>query len=840
MKKNFIAATAIPIFLLISGTTSAFVPGPPRSAATGGKTHQDITEEALDQIYALYGYGPKGIKSYTSAIKAARKSLAYWNAWVDYHEDKDAFSHCDGERLQECSDRVQKRISEGVDALKADNADDARSLIGKSFHTLQDFYSHSNWVELGHGEPNPNMGVGVISGIAAPESNTCIDAPALHFCFAENIITSNLTSGYFGGSSGAPPTGVRKCYHGGSFDTLGRDGINKDSTTCILGVPSILGVPYASIISPHDELHPAAAAVAIKATVQALKDIKSRVTDQEMKNLLGIGPSIGFAIDTTGSMGSVISAVRAQVISIVNSRLGTDEQPSRYILSPFNDPGIGPITITGDISTFKSSVNALFANGGGDCPELSMTGLFAAVAASDNNGVVFLFTDASAKDARLSGLVYGLAERKRVAIYPSIFGSCSPYDPAYFQLAERTGGQVFILNRTEAGAVTQLAGLLAKSNTVNILSIAGALSSTPVEHVFPVDSTTNSITISASINGSASVAITRPDGSVVQKTDPGVTVVPLAAALVYSIKTPVVGNWRITASGSGTYSANVNGESVLSFDDFEFVALGGRPGHTGYYEITGRPVVGTPQTALANISGKPLTVQFEFRTRSGALIHGFTLPVNDPDNSEFIGEVSLPTQAFVVYALGQDSIGQPFQRVIGSQITPQLVSIVPPSAVDLGRGQDTSYFFQVKNEGPSDTFSFSALDDRNYVTGVTPASATLATGATVNVKVVIQPASTSSAGTLDTLTFSAASTTQSDVSNSAILISRVVDPVILGDVNRDGLVNCEDLNLVKASFGKKVGQPAFNPAVDLDTNGIVDIRDLSVVARQVSAVTKCN
>lgn len=107
-------------------------------------------------------------------------------------------------------------------------------------------------------------------------------------------------------------------------------------------------------------------------------------------------------------------------------------------------------------------------------------------------------------------------------------------------------------------------------------------------------------------------------------------------------------------------------------------------------------------------------------------------------------------------------------------------------------------------------------------------------------KVDLTPPTTTSVGTIDTLTFSAESVTRNDVRNFAVLSSQVIAPPAVGDVNRDGRVDCDDLGLVKASFGKRAGQPAFNPTVDIDINGIVDARDLAQVARQVPVGTICN
>ena len=62
---------------------------------------------------------------------------------------------------------------------------------------------------------------------------------------------------------------------------------------------------------------------------------------------------------------------------------------------------------------------------------------------------------------------------------------------------------------------------------------------------------------------------------------------------------------------------------------------------------------------------------------------------------------------------------------------------------------------------------------------------------------------------------------------------------LFGDVNRDGLVDCADLALIKASFGSRTGSRAFNPDVDVDTNGVIDIRDLAAVSRVLPVGTNC-
>ena len=62
---------------------------------------------------------------------------------------------------------------------------------------------------------------------------------------------------------------------------------------------------------------------------------------------------------------------------------------------------------------------------------------------------------------------------------------------------------------------------------------------------------------------------------------------------------------------------------------------------------------------------------------------------------------------------------------------------------------------------------------------------------------------------------------------------------VVGDVNGDGTVDCADIGIVKASYGKRTGQLGFDSRADLNGNGVVDINDLAAVSRQLPAGTKC-
>ncbi len=60
-----------------------------------------------------------------------------------------------------------------------------------------------------------------------------------------------------------------------------------------------------------------------------------------------------------------------------------------------------------------------------------------------------------------------------------------------------------------------------------------------------------------------------------------------------------------------------------------------------------------------------------------------------------------------------------------------------------------------------------------------------------------------------------------------------------GDLNKDGVVNCADIAVVKASFGKKTGQAGFDVRADINSDGVVNVLDLSTIAKLLPAGTAC-
>ncbi len=448
-------------------------------------------------------------------------------------------------------------------------------------------------------------------------------------------------------------------------------GINKDSLNC----------GY----SPHFEDHPTAVALAIKATIQYIEDIKEKLTDSELRLLFGVGPTLAFVIDTTGSMADIISSVSEQSIEIVTKREGTPDEPNTYVVAPFNDPTTGPVTTTSDFATFKTSISSLTAFGGGDCPELSITGMLNAVDILNEGASLFMMTDAAPKDADLAGELISAATAKNINIYPFKFDSLcddslakrqdSVSNGVYAAIALATGGQYHSLPRSEVGIISGLIDAISKGDSSSVLKITDTASSgAPISYNIPVDSLMTEVSVSLRGIG-VTFAIAHPDGSLLDLTGAGVTSTVLSDGHFVTIKTPADGAWIVTIKGPGSFTLDVTGISSLHFSSFEFVAIGGRPGHTGYFPIIGPPAYDHDVAAIGTLEGAFSSAKFNFRSPAGAVVVDAAMKAGtgdfgDPPTNSFFGVLSLIPGTLFVYVSGLDTAGKPYQRVLPSVITP--------------------------------------------------------------------------------------------------------------------------------------------------------------------------
>ena len=101
------------------------------------------------------------------------------------------------------------------------------------------------------------------------------------------------------------------------------------------------------------------------------------------------------------------------------------------------------------------ALNQLSAGGGGDCPDLALSGLRSTIDNCNSDCAVFVITDADPKDKGMLESVKRLIVTKRIQVNFILTGSCNnaTIDPVYYQIAEFSLGLVVHVAKNEFASV---------------------------------------------------------------------------------------------------------------------------------------------------------------------------------------------------------------------------------------------------------------------------------------------------------------------------------------------------------------------------------------------------
>ncbi|XP_005945584.1 von Willebrand factor A domain-containing protein 7 isoform X2 [Haplochromis burtoni] len=678
-------------------------------------------------------------------------------------------------------------ITQGMVAIKAnvhnENFQAARTTLGRVLHTLQDFYSHSNWVELGYTKPysnliNPGLPLDNLADVNTPTCSNCDSASGT--CpnqLLPNILKDKkLTSGYMGVFSSVKPKG--KCSHGGAADHTSkinpRGGISKDERH-------------------QDNLafHNAAVQAATDASLELLQDLRLAVGDSNFLRMMGIARSsvLCFVIDTTGSMSDDIEEARSVVYQIIDAYKGTQDEPSEYILVPFNDPEFGPMIRTTDVDKMKEEISKLTASGGGDEPEMCLSGLQLALTGAPSSSDIYVFTDALAKDIELKDTINALisSTKSKVSFFITTPFSrrrrslrAASFDD-YKDIALTSGGQAIHVSKSE---LSQATDIILDTSTSALVTVLQRARNPGTQETFPftLDESLKNITIC--ITGrSITFTLTNPAGVTQSQSEASgklgtiQTVGNLHRIRFNSEKQ--AGNWQIHINSNQPYTLKITGQSTITFI-YDFVESFAGP-HPGYAVLSGRPQEGQSATLILSVMGRRGPSSMTAEQVSLAKVSGpesFSNGVlTQMDNGEILVTVeAVPKGEFVVVVKGTDKVSNSqFQRQSNTQMSLSKVKIQAVVDSSVEPGQTFKLPFSVMTQSSGGKYSISARNDRNFPM-IFPNELTLVTGQYANATLTITPPASTQSGTDVTLTIDAQSSNGVD-SNYAVLRLSVVTKI---------------------------------------------------------------
>ncbi|TRY93853.1 hypothetical protein DNTS_023771, partial [Danionella cerebrum] len=713
-------------------------------------THQYMTEQAILNITIETWtemmedrHDVDHVELYTSLGRVfwrAVGEVASSNAAMDFLSStrSDPIYHFDSERVEGATQMLRQFWSQTLQLTQAKEYQGARQSLGQLFHSLQDFYSHSNWVEMGQRRLylhllNPNEPPVPIASEDTPTCAECYRFSCYNNLLEEMIHQTEplLTSGYF---SSYPVKPAGKCSHGGILDSSRRQGaeggINKDSTS--------------PMFSPHHFLHKEAAHLASMATLRVLRDLRNIVGSKSILRLFSVQqpPALVFVMDTTGSMFEEITAARLRTLSIIQAR-GKNRQaslPGTFILVPFHDPGFGPVMETDDSHQFMQYMEDLTALGGGDEPEMCLSALQLALTHSPPLSEIFVFTDASPKDHHLSKAVQALILEKQIKVNflltedPSHKGGIKgtrkrkrreTLSPGRFSLyssiASISGGlTIFTTNKD----IHKVSAIVEDTTTSSKVTLLHTKVDTDSSHTFRVDTAVAKVMLH--ITGQLSnCELVSP--SEIRQSLPGnngpLAVLDSLKGLwrIQLLPPPEIGVWQLTVKSNGPITFNILGDSSLDF--LYYFAKEANETHPGLRRVEGSPIAGVPVFLVVAVTGvsPSVGVSFTHVTLLGYKGESLQNVQLNSSSSHWSGEEllgymdSVPRIPFSLRLLGRDKNGNLVERVSSEMVQPTHVQIQVSSAPTLLPGHSSSVMFEIFNHGPNRYFSLSAEDDHSIL-----------------------------------------------------------------------------------------------------------------------------
>lgn len=668
-----------------------------------------------------------GVTRINNKMRDAAQEIADANAETDL--DQSAYLHCDAESFSLALDEIKKQVDGVVDGLDRGDVSAPRKALGRALHTLQDFFSHSNWIEL-----NGNTAV-VCPALIPPFTSPFSPAPVGNTVPVCNAAV--LTSGYYG-DSGAPPI-HDKFIHGGVSDSLGRviafpycDWMNKDSDV--------------STFTHKQALHPIAASAASLTTRDFIRGIRDALNakygstdgDKKLRALFGA--------DNNGQLTNENLRSAADFLLTLDGR---DLQKFEGLLS-------------------KRTKDFFL-------PDLS----------SGSSHELILKCTASESVTGIAGYTLVLPPQYE---FQSVESDLTPGSPT--SISGRTNSGDFLIkpiggtpHRKDTYKITknappfrrpgQATALAANEvDAVDILSVQDSAAGTSKLYFVPVDATMTDLSLS--FHGTNGLSLKRPDGTAVQATDADVLILADGVRQFISVLTPPAGKWTLIVSEGGPFELQVSGRSPLVLSRFNFLRPAGRTGHEGLFKMRGQPIVGQTNSASAALTEGFGTAQFELRSPDSKVLQVLQMdPIPNGPTNEFAGEGLLPSAPFILYVTGKDNKGKTYQRVQAGQMKAQPVFLEGPVSPDFVQGKTTTLTYKVTNVGDRDDFTFSSSGDRGYIKSIAPTNFTLDLGQSQQVVVEIQPPVDEPPGTPVAIRLIGQSSTHPETRNSTVLIGSV-------------------------------------------------------------------
>ncbi|XP_024117529.1 von Willebrand factor A domain-containing protein 7 isoform X2 [Oryzias melastigma] len=473
--------------------------------------------------------------------------------------------------------------------------------------------------------------------------------------------------------------------------------------------------------------------MATAATSELLEEVRRHTGDKAFLEMIGISKgsskALCFVIDTSNSMRDNIEAVKTVTSKIIKSDSGTDMQPSSYILVTFSDPEFKLEEKTSNSKVFQKAMDSLNITGGGDKPEMSLSGLQLALTNAPFNSEIFLFTDAPAKDKNLKSTVTALIERTQTVVNFMITesslsnrrrrrdgqNSIGAEDiQLYRDLAQASGGLVIEVTKAELSKAASIITQSTRGSEVTFLQASRNPGKSDT-FTFTADETVK--TLRVYITGqSVTFTITDPKGATQKSTDSSGPLIKISESVgnfIFVQLLTQVGEWKIQMESTNPYTLKVIGQSYIDFL-LEFVEPSGI--FSGFDALDTRPRAGHNGTLMVSLSGSDDATITDVALVESSGSKEVKIVLEPQEGGRyFVHFDQIPRQEFDVRVTGKlAGSSNVFRRQSPISFKASNLTITANSSSIIVPGTPFSFPFSVTNSGDETTLTIRVTNNRLF------------------------------------------------------------------------------------------------------------------------------
>lgn len=304
--------------------------------------------------------------------------------------------------------------------------------------------------------------------------------------------------------------------------------------------------------------------------------------------------------------------------------------------------------------------------GGGRCPEMCLSGISKAINLALPKSIVYVFTDATARDHYLYEEVAKVVQSKQLSLYFILTGNCNDYTHStpgykvYEKLSKLSHkGQVHNINKGNIRKILLEINKQADEDIVSVASI-NAPSGIKTEAEVKIDSSFSGINLAVT-GTNPSLIVTDHNNDVVEFS----SMLSLNNSLIINIDKPNDSIYNVAVNANSSYNVRISGKSELSFEFGFSTIIPNRITETSLNALNGEKNILTifikdPHfiNYLTNVTILP-----NIRTRK------FKVPLTQITPKQYSTDpFDIPNGIFQILLNGRDSECNQIERLISSGI----------------------------------------------------------------------------------------------------------------------------------------------------------------------------